>query len=203
MNRMRNSNFLISQELAALVLFSLVPEVMRNCGDGKQSQEQKAFREPDVTVLPGQRGCAVQGCIPPRHFWLPPCSAFLLLCWAICCICSGVVKSNTVLSSPTVRPQPPFNLTAVFTEGYNISWETIHQNPLFYLLNGELEYQLRYKRRADTWEVSEMLVYRQVPAKRGPAQAGQEHWCGRRALEVLKKFLFLARTKNKQDYKKN
>ena len=54
MNRMRNSNFLISQELAALVLFSLVPEVMRNCGDGQQSQGQKAFREPDVTVLPGQ-----------------------------------------------------------------------------------------------------------------------------------------------------
>ncbi|POI30481.1 hypothetical protein CIB84_005769 [Bambusicola thoracicus] len=55
-----------------------------------------------------------------------------------------------------IRPQPPFNLTAVFTEGYNISWETIHQNPLFYLLNGELEYQLRYKRRADTWETQKI-----------------------------------------------
>ncbi|OXB68848.1 hypothetical protein ASZ78_002263 [Callipepla squamata] len=74
----------------------------------------------------------------------------------------NAVKSNTVLSSPTVRPQPPFNLTAVFTEGYNISWETIYQNPLFYFLNGELEYQLRYKRRTDTWEVSEMSVYHQT-----------------------------------------
>lgn len=100
------------------------------------------------------------------------------------------MKSNTVVSSPPVRPQPPFNLTAVFTEGYNISWETIYQNPLFYFLNEELEYQLRYKRGADTWEVSEILAYHQVPAKRGPALAGQERWCGRRVLEVLKKILF-------------
>ncbi|XP_005018669.1 interleukin-21 receptor isoform X1 [Anas platyrhynchos] len=50
-----------------------------------------------------------------------------------------------------IKPQPPFNLTAVFAEGYNISWETIYQNS-FYFLNEELEYQLRYKRRTDTWE---------------------------------------------------
>lgn len=61
-----------------------------------------------------------------------------------------------------VKPQPPFNLTAVVSEGYNISWETIYQNPPFYFLNEELEYQLRYKRRTDTWEVSEMPVYHQV-----------------------------------------
>ncbi|XP_025969689.1 interleukin-21 receptor isoform X1 [Dromaius novaehollandiae] len=51
-----------------------------------------------------------------------------------------------------IKPQPPFNLTAVFSEGYNISWETIYQNSPFYFLNEELEYQLRYKRRNDTWE---------------------------------------------------
>ncbi|NXG80665.1 IL21R protein, partial [Baryphthengus martii] len=51
-----------------------------------------------------------------------------------------------------IKPQPPFNLTAVLSEGYNISWETIYQNPAFYFLNEELEYQLRYKRKADTWE---------------------------------------------------
>uniref|UniRef100_A0A8C9F0T6 IL21R protein n=1 Tax=Pavo cristatus TaxID=9049 RepID=A0A8C9F0T6_PAVCR len=55
-----------------------------------------------------------------------------------------------------IRPQPPFNLTAVFTEGFNISWETIYQNPLFYFLNEELEYQLRYKRKADTWETQKI-----------------------------------------------
>ncbi|XP_062444408.1 interleukin-21 receptor [Rhea pennata] len=51
-----------------------------------------------------------------------------------------------------IKPQPPFNLTAVFSEGYNISWETIYQNSPFHFLNEELEYQLRYKRRIDTWE---------------------------------------------------
>lgn len=65
-----------------------------------------------------------------------------------------------------VKPQPPFNLTALFSEGYNISWETIYQNSSFYFLNEELEYQLRYKRRTDTWEVSEMSVYHQVGCSR-------------------------------------
>ncbi|NXL84229.1 IL21R protein, partial [Alectura lathami] len=51
-----------------------------------------------------------------------------------------------------IKPQPPFNLTAVFAEGYNISWETIYKNSPFHFLNDELEYQLRYKRRTDTWE---------------------------------------------------
>nr|XP_021147607.1 interleukin-21 receptor isoform X2 [Columba livia] len=51
-----------------------------------------------------------------------------------------------------IKPQPPFNLTAVFSDGYNISWETIYQNSPFYFLNEELEYELRYKRRTDTWE---------------------------------------------------
>ncbi|XP_068885997.1 interleukin-21 receptor isoform X2 [Aphelocoma coerulescens] len=37
-------------------------------------------------------------------------------------------------------------------KGYNISWETIYQNSSYYFLNEELEYQLRYKRRTDTWE---------------------------------------------------
>ncbi|XP_052536153.1 interleukin-21 receptor isoform X3 [Tympanuchus pallidicinctus] len=41
-------------------------------------------------------------------------------------------------------------------KGYNISWETIYQNPLFYFLNEELEYQLRYKRGADTWETQKI-----------------------------------------------
>ncbi|KGL82361.1 Interleukin-21 receptor, partial [Tinamus guttatus] len=51
-----------------------------------------------------------------------------------------------------IKPQPPFNLTAVFSEGYNISWETIYQNSPYYFLNEELEYQLRFKKRSDTWE---------------------------------------------------
>ncbi|NWQ78301.1 IL21R protein, partial [Columbina picui] len=51
-----------------------------------------------------------------------------------------------------IKPQPPFNLTAIFSDGYNISWETIYQNSPFYFLNEELEYELRYKRRTDTWE---------------------------------------------------
>ncbi|NWV11212.1 IL21R protein, partial [Ptilonorhynchus violaceus] len=62
------------------------------------------------------------------------------------------VLSKYFYLSNNVKPQPPFNLTASFSEGYNISWETIYQNPSFYFLNEELEYQLRYKRRTDTWE---------------------------------------------------
>ncbi|NXY17142.1 IL21R protein, partial [Atrichornis clamosus] len=62
------------------------------------------------------------------------------------------VLSKDFYLSDNVKPQPPFNLTALFSEGYNISWETIYQNSSFYFLNEELEYQLRYKRRTDTWE---------------------------------------------------
>ncbi|NWV62474.1 IL21R protein, partial [Malurus elegans] len=70
---------------------------------------------------------------------------------------TGIADRQHVLSkefylSDNVKPQPPFNLTALFSEGYNISWETIYQNSSLYFLNGELEYQLRYKRRTDTWE---------------------------------------------------
>ncbi|NWI60677.1 IL21R protein, partial [Calyptomena viridis] len=62
------------------------------------------------------------------------------------------VTSKDFYLSDNIKPQPPFNLTALFSEGYNISWETIYQNSPFYFLNEELEYQLRYKRRTDTWE---------------------------------------------------
>uniref|UniRef100_A0A8C4UVF9 Interleukin 21 receptor n=1 Tax=Falco tinnunculus TaxID=100819 RepID=A0A8C4UVF9_FALTI len=60
--------------------------------------------------------------------------------------------SKGFFMAENIKPQPPFNLTAVFSEGYNISWETIYQNSPFHFLNEELEYQLRYKRRTDTWE---------------------------------------------------
>uniref|UniRef100_A0A8C4KUK4 Interleukin 21 receptor n=1 Tax=Dromaius novaehollandiae TaxID=8790 RepID=A0A8C4KUK4_DRONO len=89
---------------------------------------------------------------PPLPGSSAPCSAVRVPCQAASCTCSDAVRSNATLSSPTVKPQPPFNLTAVFSEGYNISWETIYQNSPFYFLNEELEYQLRYKRRNDTWE---------------------------------------------------
>ncbi|XP_071617014.1 interleukin-21 receptor isoform X2 [Heliangelus exortis] len=62
------------------------------------------------------------------------------------------VISKGFYMAEKIKPQPPFNLTAVFSEGYNISWETIYQNFPYYFLNEELEYQLRYKRRTDTWE---------------------------------------------------
>lgn len=78
MNRTKNSAFLISRELAALVLFSLVPEMIRNCRDGQQSQGQKAFRAPDVTVLPAQEFVLCRAA-PHRALLAPLCSAFLIL----------------------------------------------------------------------------------------------------------------------------
>ncbi|NXN11529.1 IL21R protein, partial [Indicator maculatus] len=60
-----------------------------------------------------------------------------------------------------IKPQPPFNLTATFSEGYNVSWETIYQNSPYYFLNEELEYQLRYKRRTDTWEAQKTKAVHQ------------------------------------------
>ncbi|CAM4616736.1 unnamed protein product [Lepidochelys olivacea] len=55
------------------------------------------------------------------------------------------------LLSKNIKPYPPFNLTAVFSNGYNISWKTIYQNSLYYYLDDELEYELRYKKKSDTW----------------------------------------------------
>ncbi|NXC35186.1 IL21R protein, partial [Campylorhamphus procurvoides] len=62
------------------------------------------------------------------------------------------VISKDFYLSDNIKPQPPFNLTSLFSEGYNISWETFYQKSPFHFLNEELEYQLRYKRRTDTWE---------------------------------------------------
>ncbi|NWS76137.1 IL21R protein, partial [Crotophaga sulcirostris] len=62
------------------------------------------------------------------------------------------VISQGFYMAENIKPQPPFNLTTVFSEGYNISWETIYQNTPFYFLNEELEYQLRYKKKTNTWE---------------------------------------------------
>ncbi|NWH76847.1 IL21R protein, partial [Piaya cayana] len=69
--------------------------------------------------------------------------------------------SKSFSMAENIKPQPPFNLTAVFSEGYNISWETIYQNTPFYFLNEELEYQLRYKRRTDTWETQKTKAIRE------------------------------------------
>ncbi|XP_026715196.1 interleukin-21 receptor isoform X2 [Athene cunicularia] len=66
------------------------------------------------------------------------------------------VISKGFYMAENIKPQPPFNLTAVFSEGYNISWKTIYQDSSFYFLNEELEYQLHYKRRTDTWETRKM-----------------------------------------------
>ncbi|NXE82957.1 IL21R protein, partial [Cochlearius cochlearius] len=71
------------------------------------------------------------------------------------------VISNSFYMAENIKPQPPFNLTAVVSDGYNISWETIYQNPPFYFLNEELEYQLRYKRRIDTWETQKTKAVRE------------------------------------------
>ncbi|XP_069726713.1 interleukin-21 receptor isoform X2 [Phaenicophaeus curvirostris] len=71
------------------------------------------------------------------------------------------VISKGFYMAENIKPQPPFNLTAVFSEGYNISWETIYQNTPFYFLNEELEYQLRYKRRTDTWETQKTKAIRE------------------------------------------
>ncbi|NXF73584.1 IL21R protein, partial [Sclerurus mexicanus] len=62
------------------------------------------------------------------------------------------VISKDFYLSDNIKPQPPFNLTNLFSEGYNISWETFYQKSPFHFLNEELEYQLRYKKRTDTWE---------------------------------------------------
>ncbi|XP_019368351.1 PREDICTED: interleukin-21 receptor [Gavialis gangeticus] len=56
------------------------------------------------------------------------------------------------LLADSIKPSPPFNLTATFSDKYNISWETIYQHPDYYLLGDELEYELRYKKRSDPWE---------------------------------------------------
>ncbi|NWU94449.1 IL21R protein, partial [Upupa epops] len=71
------------------------------------------------------------------------------------------VISQGFYMAENIKPQPPFNLTAVFSEGYNISWETIYQNSPYYFLNEELEYQLRYRRRADTWEAQRTKAIRE------------------------------------------
>nr|XP_033770912.1 interleukin-21 receptor isoform X2 [Geotrypetes seraphini] len=48
------------------------------------------------------------------------------------------------------KPYPPFNLTISLSEDYNICWQTAYESN--YLLQDELEYELRYKKKYDTWE---------------------------------------------------
>lgn len=125
---------------------------------------------------------------PPCQGTSAPCS----LCIAdtmLGHLLSAVMLGRVTPCCLSVKPQPPFNLTAVFSEGYNISWETIYQNFPFYFLNEELEYQLRYKRRTDTWEVSEMSVYHQVgcSSKEGALTTRTEALVGRKSFYGLEK----------------
>ncbi|KAJ7306114.1 hypothetical protein JRQ81_010480 [Phrynocephalus forsythii] len=49
-----------------------------------------------------------------------------------------------------VKPSPPFNLTALASpDGYTLSWETRYR-PLDFL-DGELQYELGYRRRGHPW----------------------------------------------------
>ncbi|XP_042300076.1 interleukin-21 receptor-like, partial [Sceloporus undulatus] len=67
----------------------------------------------------------------------------------------GVPKGclKTFLFKENIKPQPPFNLTAhASPSGYNISWKNPYQHWRFHPLNGQLHYELRYRRRGHAWQ---------------------------------------------------
>lgn len=65
---------------------------------------------------------------------------------------SGRGCQKTLLFSANFKPHPPFDLTVEAShDGYNISWKTMYQRRGSYL-DGELQYELRYKHRGRPWQ---------------------------------------------------
>ncbi|KAM4697771.1 interleukin-21 receptor-like [Rhinophrynus dorsalis] len=63
---------------------------------------------------------------------------------------SSTLECGPFLLSNTFQPTAPFNLTVSFSKNYNFSWNTAYESSLS-LQNGELEYELSYKREKQSW----------------------------------------------------
>ncbi|XP_036595371.1 interleukin-21 receptor [Trichosurus vulpecula] len=50
-----------------------------------------------------------------------------------------------------IKPNPPSNVTVAYFGNYNISWKTLYEDPRYYPLQNVLQYELRYKKRQDSW----------------------------------------------------
>ncbi|XP_043945262.1 interleukin-21 receptor [Protopterus annectens] len=60
-------------------------------------------------------------------------------------------ECNTFILKDNIKPQPPFNLEVNFSAGYNISWKMIYTSDVNYFLHEELQYEVRYKRKDESW----------------------------------------------------
>ncbi|XP_033023568.1 interleukin-21 receptor [Lacerta agilis] len=67
------------------------------------------------------------------------------------CLPDALRSPNLTLSP--VKPYPPFSLRAIASpEGYNLSWSTMYQHDEYFYLDGELQYELRYRQRGHPWQ---------------------------------------------------
>ncbi|MEE6522051.1 hypothetical protein FKM82_020456, partial [Ascaphus truei] len=56
------------------------------------------------------------------------------------------------LLSENFVPATPYNLSVSFSDNYNISWKTMYEGPLHFLRDGEVAYELSYRKEEDSWE---------------------------------------------------
>ncbi|XP_069065989.1 interleukin-21 receptor isoform X1 [Pleurodeles waltl] len=61
-------------------------------------------------------------------------------------------------------PYPPFNLSVSYSDGYNFSWNTKYESTEHYTLHGQLEYELSYSKKEDSWK-NQRSVFTQVDRK--------------------------------------
>ncbi|XP_078521071.1 interleukin-21 receptor [Lissotriton helveticus] len=66
--------------------------------------------------------------------------------------------------SEIFMPYPPFNLSVSHSDGYNFSWNTKYESVEHYLLHGELEYELSYRKEEDSLE-NQRSIFTQVDRK--------------------------------------
>ncbi|XP_031818539.1 interleukin-21 receptor isoform X2 [Sarcophilus harrisii] len=60
-------------------------------------------------------------------------------------------EGRQFILSQSIKPAPPFNVTVTYFGDYNISWKTPYEDALYYALQDKLQYQLRYKKKQDSW----------------------------------------------------
>uniref|UniRef100_A0A0P6JCG6 Interleukin-21 receptor isoform 2 n=2 Tax=Heterocephalus glaber TaxID=10181 RepID=A0A0P6JCG6_HETGA len=63
-------------------------------------------------------------------------------------------ECGSFLLAERIKPAPPFNVTVTFSGLYNVSWRSDYEEPIFYALQGKLQYELQYRNRADPWALS-------------------------------------------------
>ncbi|XP_023572280.1 interleukin-21 receptor [Octodon degus] len=75
-------------------------------------------------------------------------------------------ECGSFMLAERIKPAPPFNVTVTFSGRYVVTWRSDYEDPVFYPLRGKLQYELRYRNRADPLALSPVTKLISVDSRR-------------------------------------